>query len=222
MVSDDRLNDYLYTLAQTEDEALRAARSRSRDAGVPEVDAQVGALLRWLARVSNARHAVEIGTGAGYSGLWLLGGMPPRGALTTIEVDSANQGLARKAFTEAGVADQARCMLGRALEVLPRLADDSYDLVLLDAVKAEYTAYLTHALRLLRPGGLVVADNVIWGGRVADPQFTDADTEGLREFNAEVRDDPELDQVVLPVGDGVLAAWYTPVEAATEPIGATP
>lgn len=214
MENNEAVTAYLQAFAEAEDEPLRAARARGEETDIPAVPPETGAWLRWLARLVPARHVVEIGSGGGYSGLWLLGGMDPRGSLTTIEIDPENQALAQQAYLEAGFTDRVRSILGPALSVLPKLADDTYNVVFLDAVKAEYPQYLEHAKRLLRPGGLLVADNVLWSGRVADPDVTDEDTEGLRSFNAAVRDDPELDGQILPVGDGILIAVYHP-EAAS-------
>lgn len=210
--TDERITAYLRRFDEQEDESLRAARARSEEADIPAVAAETGALLRFLARLLSARHVVEVGSGGGYSGLWLLGGMSPRGALTTIELDADNQSLAQRAFTEAGVIDRVRSMRGAALEVLPKLADEHYDMVFLDATKSEYPAYLAHARRLLRPGGLLIADNVLWKGKVADPAVSDEDTAGIRTFNDAVRDDPAFSATILPVGDGVLAASYHPAE----------
>ncbi|MDP8977892.1 MAG: O-methyltransferase [Actinomycetota bacterium] len=203
---DEATTIYMRSFAETdEDEALREALQRSQAAGIPAVPPETGALLRWFARLVSARHVAEIGTGGGYSGLWLLGGMDPRGTLTTIDVDAEHQAIAQSVFARAGRGDRVRMILGPALGVLPRLADASYELVFVDAAKGEYPDYLAHAKRLLRPGGLVMADNVLWGGRVAGAT-SDSETEGLRRFNDAVRDDPELDAVILPVGDGLLAA----------------
>jgi predicted O-methyltransferase YrrM len=211
MITDERVQHYLRDFAEPEDEPLRAARARSEERDIPAVPAETGALLRFFARLVNARHLVEVGTGGGYSGLWLLGGMDAsRGALTTIEIDPGNQTLAQQAFSEAKVTDRVRSMLGAALTVLPKLADRHYDIVWVDAVKAEYPDYLVHAKRLLRPGGLLLADNVLWSGRIADPAVTDDDTVGLREFNEQVLADPELHSTIFTVGDGVLAAVFRP------------
>ena len=113
---------------------------------------------------------MEIGTGCGVSGIWLLRGMLPDGVLTSVDVEPEHQRLARQAFAAAGFAvNRYRLIGGRALDVLPRLTDGGYDLVFCDADKQEYPDYLTAALRLLRPGGIVVFDNALWDGRVADP-----------------------------------------------------
>ena len=208
--SDQQIRAYVRAYQAPEDEPLRAARARSEEADIPAVAADTGALLRFLARATRARNVIEVGSGGGYSGLWLLGGMDPRGSLTTIELSPANQALAQRAFAEAKVSDRVRTILGAALSVLPKLADASYDLVFLDAVKAEYPEYLVHAKRLLRPGGLLLADNVLWGGRVADPTVSDEDTDALREFNDLVREDRTLHALLFEVGDGVLGAVYQP------------
>lgn len=210
MIPDARTTGYLRQFLEAEDEPLRAARARSEEADLPAVPAETGSLLRWLVRVSGAQTIAEVGTGGGYSGLWLVGAAGPKAVLTTIEVDESARQLAQRAFAEAGVADRVRSILGPALQVLGKLADATYDLVFLDAVKAEYPDYLEHARRLLRPGGLVVADNVLWSGRVADEDTDDDDTAGLRRFNQAVLDDPVLHQHVSTVGDGVLAAVYRP------------
>ena len=198
-----------------EDEPLRAARVRSELADIPAVQPDTGATLRFFARLLQARHVVEVGSGGGYSGLWLLAGMAPRGVLTTIELDAGNQALAQRAYTDGAAGDRVRSMRGPALEVLPRLADGNYDLVFLDADKTEYPAYLEHGKRLLRPAGVLLADNVIWSGRVADVTVTDSRTQALRRFLQLVDEDPELLSVTLPVGDGLLAAIYEPAETAT-------
>ena len=129
-----------------------------------------GAALRFLASVLEARAVVEVGTGTGVSGLWLLRGMRADGVLTTVDIETEHQRLARETFNEAGIPTQrARTIAGAALDVLPRLTDGHYDLVFLDGDKAEYSAYLREALRLLRPGGVVAFDNALWHDRVADP-----------------------------------------------------
>ena len=208
MEIDERTTAYLRGFLQGEDEPLRAARARSEEADIPGVPQETGALLRFFARVVGARNVVEVGSGGGYSGLWLLGGMDPRGHLTTIEVDPDHQALAQRAFAEAKVADRVRSILGTALTVLPKLADSTYDIVFLDAVKAEYPDYLDHARRLLRPGGLLLADNVLWHGRVAEGPAGDEDTAAIRAFNAAVHEDPAFHVQIFPTGDGLLAAVH--------------
>lgn len=206
MLNDQRVAAYVRTHAEGEDEPMRAARARSEEGDIPAVSAEVGAVLRFLARATGAKTVVEIGSGGGYSGLWFLGGMDRKGVLTTIEIDAANQSLAQQAFSEAGHSGRVRSLLGPALQMLPKLADSSYDIVFIDAMKSEYPEYLEHAKRLLRPGGVLIADNVLWSGRVADPLVDDVDTEGLRTFNEAVTEDPDLASLLLPIGDGLMAA----------------
>lgn len=210
MRSDARTTEYVRQFLEPEDETLRAARARSEEADVPAVSPETGALLRWLVRVSSAQTIAEVGSAGGYSGLWLLGGAGPKAILTTIEAEPNARQLAQRAFGEGGVTDRVRSIQGSALQVLPKLADASYDLMFLHAEKAEFPDYLEHARRLLRPGGLVIADDVLWAGKVADEAATDEDSVGLRRFNQAVADDAELHQHMSVVGDGVLAAVYQP------------
>ena len=190
-----------------EDDVLTAARARAEEVGVVPIGSGVGAALRFLASVLDARAVVEIGTGTGVSGMWLLRGMRSDGVLTTVDVEAEHQRLARQTFTEGGVASQrARTIPGSALEVLPRLTDGPYDLVFCDGDKREYSAYLKEALRLLRPGGVVCFDNALWHDRVADPAQRDEETVAIRSLGREIAEADGLVPVLLPVGDGLLAA----------------
>lgn len=194
-----------------EDEVLTAARERGRELGCPPIGPGGGAALRFLASALAARTVVEVGTGAGTSGLWLLRGMAPDGVLTSIDVEPEHQRAARTAFAEAGFPpSRYRLIMGQALEVLPRLTDGAYDLVFVDAAKPEYPRYLEAGVKLLRPGGVIAFDNVLWGGRVADPAHRDPATTALREVAATVQDDESLVPVLLPLGDGLLAAVRKP------------
>ncbi len=190
-----------------QDEPLAAARSRAAEVGVVPIGAGGGAALRFLASVLDARAVVEIGTGTGVSGLWLLRGMRADGVLTSVDIEAEHQRLARQTFSEAGLPNQrVRTIAGAALDVLPRLTDGHYDLVFCDGDKAEYSAYLAEALRLLRPGGVVAFDNALWHDRVADPAQRDEETVAIRDLVREVADREDLVPVLLPVGDGLLVA----------------
>ena len=190
-----------------EDEVLAAARSRAEEVGVVPIGPGGGAALRFLASVLEARAVVEIGTGTGVSGVWLLRGMRADGVLTTVDIEAEHQRLAKESFAEAGIpAQRARTISGAALDVLPRLTDGHYDLVFCDGDKTEYGAYLTEALRLLRPGGVVAFDNALWHDRVADPAQRDEETAAVRDLTRQVAADEDLVSVLLPVGDGLLAA----------------
>jgi predicted O-methyltransferase YrrM len=191
----------------TEDDVLHAARQRAQEVGVTPIGSGGGAALRLLAAAIEARHVVEVGTGTGVSGVWLLRGMRPDGVLTSVDAEAEHQRLARETFAEAGIpTNRARLITGRALEVLPRLADSGYDLVFCDADKNEYGDYLREALRLLRPGGVVAFDNALWHDRVADPAQRDPETVAIRELGKAVREDEGLVPALLPVGDGLLCA----------------
>lgn len=192
---------------QPEDEPLVAARARAAEVGVAAVDPATGAALRLLAALVGAKAAVELGTGAGVSTLWLLQGMTPLGVLTTVDADGEHQRLAKASLSEAGVASgRVRLIQGRALEVLPRLSESAYDLVFCDAQRSENADYLTAALTLLRPGGIVVFAGALSGGRVADPTARDSETVAMRELARLVREEERLTAAMLPVGAGLLAA----------------
>ncbi len=191
----------------TEDEVLAHARARAEEVGVAPIGRGGGAALKFLASVLEARAVVEIGTGTGVSGLWLLRGMRADGILTTVDIEAEHQRLAKQSFVEAGISPQrARTISGAALDVLPRLTDGHYDLVFCDGDKTEYDAYLTAALRLLRPGGVVAFDNALWHDRVADPSQRDAETVTIRDLGRRIADHEDLVAVLLPVGDGLLLA----------------
>lgn len=190
-----------------EDDVLTAARERAVEVGCTPVLPGVGAALRLLAAAISARHVVEIGTGTGVSGLWLLRGMAPEGVLTSVDIEAEHQRHAREAFAAEGVAPaRTRLITGRALEVLPRLADASYDLVLVDGDKEEYADYVEQATRLLRVGGILAIDNSLWHDKVADSAQRDPDTIAVRGVLTALREDERWLPALLPVGDGLLAA----------------
>jgi predicted O-methyltransferase YrrM len=195
--------DYL-----AEDEPLLNARREAAEVGgATPIGPAGGAALRFIAAAVNARSVVEIGTGCGTSGIWLLRGMRSDAVLTSVDAEPEHQRLARKAFTEAGFpSNRYRLISGKALEVLPRLTDGGYDLVFCDADKQEYPDYLAAALRLLRAGGVMAFDNALAQGRVADPSRSDPATLAIRELEEQVRQDERLVPVLLPVGDGLLVA----------------
>jgi predicted O-methyltransferase YrrM len=199
-----------------EDDVLVTARARAEEVGVAPIGSGAGAALRFLASVLEARAVVEIGTGTGVSGVWLLRGMRPDGVLTTVDVEAEHQRLARESFKDAGIPSQrVRTIAGSALDVLPRLTDGHYDLVFADGDKREYGAYLTEALRLLRPGGVLVFDNALWHNQVADPAQRDEEAVAIREVVQQVAATDGLVPVLLPVGDGMLAAkkeWVAEAE----------
>ncbi|GGS13370.1 MULTISPECIES: O-methyltransferase [Actinokineospora] len=172
-----------------EDDSLSAARARAAALGCPAIAPGVGAALRFLATVLRAKAVVEIGTGTGVSALYLLRGMVSDGVLTSIDVEPEHQAEAKRALRAAGIAPgRTRLIMGRALDVLPRLTDGGYDLLFVDAAKGDYAAYHDEAVRLLRPGGVLAF----------------ADGANLRDLVRAVRADDRL--VPLTLADGLLVA----------------
>lgn len=166
-----------------------------------------GAALRLLAATADAKAVAEIGTGTGVSGIYLLLGMRPDGVLTTVDMDPERQAHAKAAFRAAGFAgNRARFIPGRALDVLPRLADGGYDLVFCDGDRTESLDYLAESLRLLRPGGLVCFEGVFADGRTVDSAAQPAEVLRIRELLRTVRESTALLPTLLPVGDGLLCA----------------
>jgi predicted O-methyltransferase YrrM len=186
-----------------EDEVLAAARASAGELGCGAIGNAAGAALRFLAATLQARAVVEVGTGAGVSGLCLLAGMAPDGVLTSIDIEPEHQRAARRAFTEAGTtAGRMRLIMGQALDVLPRLTDGGYDLVFFDAAKIEYPKYHAQGVRLLRPGGVIVFTDVL----SADAGRRDQETIALREVAKAVREDDRLVPALLRVDQGLLVA----------------
>jgi predicted O-methyltransferase YrrM len=190
-----------------EDEPLLEARRRGHEIGATPIGPAGGAALRFLATLLGARNVVEVGSGCGVSGVYLMRGMPKDAVLTSVDIEPEHQRLAKLAYREAGLAAfRTRMIIGPALEVLPRLTDGAYDMVFCDAAKHEYPEYLSAALRLLRPGGVVAFDNALWHDRVADPDARDPETEAIREVHRAIREDERLVPLLVPVGDGLLCA----------------
>ncbi len=209
-MADAMLNQASLAYAESfpiESDIMVAARERGAELGCVPIGPAGGAALRVLAAATSARAVVEVGTGAGVSGLYLLGGMAPDGQLVSIDIESENQRAARDAFTEAGIAtNRYRLINGSAADVLPRMREDAYDLVFVDADKGAYSVYYEQAIRMLRSGGVVAFDNALWHDRVADPSQHDPDTVTLRDLVRTVRDDERLVSVLLASGDGLLVA----------------
>jgi predicted O-methyltransferase YrrM len=190
-----------------EDDVLLAARARAAEVGAPPIGPGGGAALRFLASLIDARSVVEVGTGTGVSGVWLLRGMRSDGVLTSVDLEAEHQRLARQTLTEAGIDSRRfRLISGAAMQVLPRLTDGHYDLVFIDGDKSEYADYRAEAVRLLRPGGVVAIDNALWNDKVADAAQRDNDTVTIRELGKSLRDDERWLPLMLPVGDGLLVA----------------
>ena len=191
----------------SEDAILAAARERAGDIGVGAVTPAAGALLSLLAKLSGGKAVVEVGTGAGVSGLWLLSGMAEDGVLTTIDIEPEHQRIAKQAFTDAGIGpSRMRLIGGRAQEVLTRLADGSYDLVFIDADPVDQPDYVLEGVRLPRSGGVVVVHRAALGGRAGDPAAHDPEVTAVREAARLIAEDERLTPALIPLGDGLLAA----------------
>jgi caffeoyl-CoA O-methyltransferase len=199
---------YLDRLLPPRDPLLREMEEAGRGESIPIADPEVGKVLAVLARATGARRILEIGTAIGYGALWLARGAP-EARVTTIDVDPARLARARAYLERAGVLDRVELVEGKALEVLPRL-QGPFDLVFVDAVKGEYRRYLDFSLPKVRVGGLLVFDNLLWGGLVAaPPDEDDEDADALRAFNGYLMMHPQLESIVLPVGDGLGLATKT-------------
>jgi predicted O-methyltransferase YrrM len=190
-----------------ETENTLTARAKADPLGVSAIGRGGATALTFLAKVIRAKAVVEIGTGSGVSGLALFRGMQPDGVLTSVDIEADHQRAARSVFLAEGIATQRfRLIAGSALDVLPRLSDGAYDLVFIDADKLEYPAYVQQGVRLLRHGGVLVVENALWHDRVADPGNNDDETVAIREALALISENEDLVSVLLPVGDGLLAA----------------
>lgn len=187
-----------------EPDEIAAARAHSVEQGVEPVTAATGSHLALATAAVDAQSIIEIGTGLGVSGLWMLRGAP--GAhLTTIDLEAEHQQHARKFFTDAGHATaRVRMITGRAIEVLPRMNESSYDVVLVDADAKSLLDYLEHALRLVRVGGIVLIPHALWRDTVADPAKREATTRDFRSVIGELAGSSAVHVALSPVGDGLL------------------
>ena len=181
------IDRYLTDLLVAPDPALDEALAASAEAGLPPINVSPnqGKLLHLLAQAVNARRILEIGTLGGYSAIWLTRALPPGGQLVTLEADPRHAEIARANLRRAGLTEFAEVRVGRALETLPELAaegGDPFDFAFIDADKEHTTDYFDWAVRLSRPGGLIVVDNVVRGGAVVDAARDDADVRGVRRF----------------------------------------
>jgi predicted O-methyltransferase YrrM len=194
-------DDVLNRVLHVEDDALRAAREDGAAAGMPdiEVSAQHGKLLSLLATMTHARRVLEIGTLAGYSTINLARGVGPDGRVTTLEFKPGYAEVARKNFERAGVADRVEVIVGAALDTLPRLADrgETFDLFFIDADKENNVAYVEWAIKLGRPGSLIVVDNIARKGRVLNPAADDHQARGVRDMLEMMGANPRLDTAAI-------------------------
>jgi caffeoyl-CoA O-methyltransferase len=180
------VDNYINDLVAPHDEALAAAEREIIESGIPQisVSANQGKFLQVLAKLSGAKKILEVGTLGGYSTIWMARALPPGGKVVTLELESKHAEVARKNFERAGLANVIDIRLGKAIDILPTLkAEGPFDMIFIDADKPPYTEYFQWALKLSKPGTLIVADNVIRGGKVLDPKTDDEMVKGVQRFN---------------------------------------
>ncbi|MCC6713663.1 MAG: class I SAM-dependent methyltransferase [Gammaproteobacteria bacterium] len=214
----DALYEYLLRVSLREPEVLRRLReetARMADANM-QIAPEQGQFMGLLARLTGARRALEIGTFTGYSALSVALQLPADGRLIACDISTEWTAVARRYFEAAGVADRIELRIAPALQTLDDLlacgAAGSIDMVFIDADKENYLHYYERALQLLRTGGLIVVDNVLWDGKVADPAASDSATAALRAFNARLRTDERVMLSMLAVADGITLALKLPGE----------
>jgi predicted O-methyltransferase YrrM len=208
----DPLRRYLLDVGVREDPLL--AELRAETAALPGAGMQIcpeqGALMEVLARSIGARRALEIGTFTGYSSLVLARALPADGRITCCDVSDTYTAIARRYWERAGVVDRVELRLGPALDSLRAMVAEgraeTYDLAFVDADKENYGAYHELALVLLRPGGVLLYDNVLWSGKVLDETDRSASTEAIRALNRQLRVDDRIDLAMIPIGDGLTFA----------------
>jgi predicted O-methyltransferase YrrM len=202
----DAVERYLAGLNRASDAVLDDIARANAARGLPLVDAEVGVLLRVLATSVGATRILEIGTAIGYSGIWLAGALPAGGMLFTMEMDPGRAREARENFARAGLTDRVNVIVGDAQRMVAKVAGP-FDLIFQDGAKALYTPLLDRLVTLLRPGGLLVTDNVLWDGTVVPGFTTDVkngdDTRAIAEYNERAAAHPQLITSVVPLRDGV-------------------
>lgn len=201
---DDALYHYLQAVSVRETPLL--TRLREETQALPEARWQVapeqGQLLALLVRLIGAQRVIEVGTFTGYSALCMAQAME-QGQLLCCDLEGSYNAIAWRYWREADVAQRIELRLGPALKTLASLPSERYDLIFIDADKANYPGYLEEALRLLRCGGLVLFDNTLWSGRVLQEQPDSDDTRAIQALNLQLKDDPRVDLSLLPIGDGL-------------------
>ena len=206
-----RVHDYLVAHGTPPDEILRelteATHAKAGGMAIMQVAPEQGAFMTLLAAAIGARKAIEVGTFTGYSALCVARGLPDDGVLLCCDVSEEWTDVGRPFWERAGVAHKIDLVIAPAVETLRALPPDAdWDLAFIDADKPGYIDYYEEILPRLRPGGLLLADNVLWMGRVADPETNDEQTQAIRKFNDHVAGDARVDRVMLPISDGLTLA----------------
>ena len=201
----DRVGDYVARLFAAEDEILMSLREEADRTGLPpiSISADTGRLLQVLLLAVGARRVLEVGTLGGYSAIWIARALPAGGSLLSIELDAKHAEFAARYVRRAGLDGMVDIRVGRALDVLASLDGEQFDAIFLDADKEPLPTYFDWGLRLVRRGGLIIADNALWGGRVVDERVDDEATRGVRELNRRMATDPRVAGILVPTHDGV-------------------
>jgi caffeoyl-CoA O-methyltransferase len=208
---DDRLYDYLVQFGTRENDLLkdlRAETAKMPGAGM-QIGPEQGAFMGLLVELIGARRALEIGTFTGYSSLCIAGALPVDGKLICCDVSETYTKVARDYWRRAGLESLVELRLGPAAATLDALIEadvEPFDFAFIDADKTNYGHYYDRVMQLVRPGGLIAIDNVLWGGDVADPEENDADTQAIRALNERVRNDERVTLALAPIGDGLTLA----------------
>jgi caffeoyl-CoA O-methyltransferase len=209
---DERLYQYLLDVSLREPDVLRRLRAETaeRENASMQIAPEQGQFMALLVELIGAERTLEIGTFTGYSALAVALALPPHGRVIACEVSQEYATIARRWWDQAGVAEKIELHVEPALETLDRMLEDGlgrrFDFAFIDADKQGYLDYWERCLRLVRRGGLIAVDNVLWDGRVADPDNAEESTQAIRAFNARVRDDERVDLSLVPIGDGVTLA----------------
>ena len=208
----EKVQDYLLGHSLRESTACQQLREETRPMkmGMMQVSPEQGQFMAFLVELTGARKAVEVGTFTGYSALCVAQALPEDGTLVCCDVSEVWTGVGKKYWEQAGVSDRVDLRIGPAVDTLKAIRDageeGTFDFGFIDADKTSYQSYYEHMLSLLRTGGLLLIDNVLWGGSVADPDKTDEDTEAIRALNAFLHQDDRVSLSMLPVGDGLTLA----------------
>ena len=204
----DRAGDYIVGLFGAEDQLLASLREEADRTGLPPIaiSADEGRLLQVLLTSIGARRVLEVGTLGGYSAICMARALPPHGQVLSIEIDRNHARFADRYIERAGLTGRIEVRVGRALDVLPSLDGERFDAIFLDADKEPLPTYFEWAVRLVRPGGLIIGDNALWGGRVYESDENDDKTKGVREFNRRMATDPRVLSIIVPTHDGVAVA----------------
>ena len=206
---DDRLYDYILANSLRESALLKALREETAKLpqSLMQISPEQGQFMALLVQLIGARRTIEVGTFTGYSSLVVALALPSDGHLVACDVSEEFTAVARRYWAKAGVAGKIELRLAPALETLDRLLADGeagqFDFAFIDADKPNYLGYYERCLKLLRPGGLMAIDNVLWSGEVADTSVTDANTTAIRALNKHVHQDTRVSMSLVPIGDGL-------------------